>query len=154
MTRIKIIDLIPVTEYSGAVYEQTVVAEIDDDHSIKIFDGSVLLTDDDLETECEVTLVGRMIDSKQDSTRRGVWRPSHPSTEWAYMLGGTIKSVDTEGHLVDGYKVVFEFDIGVCNLFVKPDSERRNKLLDGELAEGRDMVIEVSRIDITSIERP
>lgn len=153
MTNIQVNDLIPVTEYDGGVYEQTVVADLDHEHSLSLFDGSTLLTDDDIGTTYDVALIGRMVGGQQDIDARGIWRPTDPSTEWSYMLGGTIRSVDTEGHLLNGYEVIFEFDVGSCSLLVKPDGERRAELLDGELVEGADIVVEVSRIDLVSVKR-
>jgi hypothetical protein len=153
MTKALVQELVPVTEYDGSVYEQTVVLEITPLGTVDVFDGSMLVSEAQVGTEQEVTLLGLVseFEVQPDSSESNIDRPDNSHSEWSYRFEGNVSEIDTNGMLIEGYNTILKLAIGTAEVYLKPNKECVDAVEQGRLTEGSAVSMVVSRLDVVSI---
>lgn len=143
--KIEILDIEPESVYKNVVYDQTIVARLQDGTKMELFDSTAVANDDMVGDVLNVSVsILTGIDVRKISGKTiGINPCENPSTKWSYEFVGKI----TEDASEDGPIL---FNVGVGTVSIEPHSNDITQLIE-ESSVGDQLCIPDGRADLAKI---
>lgn len=147
---ITVVEIDPVAVHKNTVYDQTVVAQLQDGTEINLYDTTAIVENSKIGGKLDVSV--RVLPLPSSDVRKaseeatGIYPPTNPSSEWSYNFVGEITDVDLGDNVV-----YLDIDTGVVSFDLDElDNDMRESIKSTEVTTG-DRLYVLGRADLVGI---